>query len=346
MEQNNKKTEIRKITFDDISSYLGDKKTDTVLVVVDVLVWELYSEVMALDSLKDKKIHVWKCPQGDKTKTILELEKCLEYFLNKGVHRNVHLVAIGGGATSDFAGLVSALLLRGISWSVIPTTLLSMVDAAIGGKVAINSQQGKNLIGSFHLPDEVLMNPIFLDSLPPAEHVSGLGEILKYGFLSKEISLAIEQNKELSDIIMLCSKYKQSLVEKDLYERGERVQLNLGHTFGHAIELIYEIPHGEAIMWGMLIIFKLEKREDLVSLLRQWKIFLNWDISTPPWYNKTFPLDKIRQFIERDKKKINQKTLNLVCIEEIGKFKTREISVDEVFSQLGEISHELRSFHF
>lgn len=339
-------SQIRKVALDEISTYIKEKKTDTVLVVVDVQVWELYSEVLALDSITDKKIHLWKCPQGDKTKTILEVEKCLEYFLGKGVHRNVHLVAIGGGATSDFAGLVASLLLRGISWSVVPTTLLSMVDAAIGGKVAINSQAGKNLIGSFHLPETILMNSIFLDSLPPQEYVSGLGEILKYGFLNEDISQAIEQNKDLSEIIMLCSQYKQSLVEKDLYERGERVQLNLGHSFGHAIELIYEIPHGEAIMWGMLIIFKLEKREDLVSLLSQWKIQLKWDVASPPWFNKTFPLDKIRQYIEKDKKKINQTSLKLVSVEKVGRYTTKEISVDEVFSQLGEISNELRSFHF
>lgn len=340
------KTIIEKIELSEIHQAISEISSDTILVVVDVLVWELYSEVLDLESVKNKKILIWKCPQGEKTKNILEVEKCLEYFLSKGVHRKAHLIAIGGGATSDFGGLIATLLLRGISWSVIPTTLLSMVDAAIGGKVAINSQVGKNLIGAFHLPEKVLMNPLFLDSLAQSEYVSGLGEILKYSFLSQEINQSLQDNEGIGKIIYQCSAYKQKLVEEDLYEEGARIQLNLGHTFGHAIELIYEIPHGEAVMWGMLIVFKLEKREKLISLMKDLKARLQWDILNPPWFNKTFPLDRIKQYIEKDKKKINQTKLKMVVIEEVGKYAVKEKDIEVVLRELGEISNELKSFHF
>lgn len=340
------KTEVKIVEMNDIREYISQLETDTVLVVVDVLVWELYADVLSLETLADKKIFIWKSPQGEKTKTIQEIEKCLEYFLSKGVHRKTHLIAIGGGATSDFAGLVASMLLRGIKWSIVPTTLLSMVDASIGGKVAINSQAGKNLIGAFHLPCSVLMNPQFLDSLPTHEYVSGLGEVFKYSFLSNDIFNAIENNLPISNVIYLCSQFKQELIERDLYEQGDRIQLNLGHTIGHALELIYEIPHGEAVMWGMVIIFKIEKREDLIELMSKVRSQLKWDVKDPPWFNKTFPVDKIRQYIEKDKKKINQKTINLVILEKIGKYSIREMKTEKLFQEISELAHDIRSFHF
>lgn len=339
-------TELKMTEIIDVRNYIEQMETDTVLIVVDVLVWELYSDVLSLETITNKKIFYWKSPQGEKTKTIQEVEKCFEYFLSKGVHRKTHLVAIGGGATSDFAGLVASMILRGIEWSVVPTTLLSMVDAAIGGKVAINSQAGKNLIGAFHLPKTVLMCPQFLDSLPLHEYVSGLGEVFKYTFLSHDIFNAIESNLPISEVIYLCSQYKQDLILKDLYEEGDRIQLNLGHTFGHALELIYEIPHGEAIMWGMVIIFKIQKREDLIELMSQVRSQLKWDIKNPPWFNKTFPTDKIRQYIEKDKKKTSQKMINLIVVDKVGKYSIREMELEELFQELAELAHEIRSFHF
>lgn len=133
------------VDFDTIIQNVQKLKSDNILMVVDERIWSVYKEKLPLERyLENKKISTWVAPRGEEAKRIPEYEKCIEYFLENGVHRNAHLIAIGGGALSDMAGLVASTILRGIDWSIIPTTLLSMVDAAIGGKVAVNSRFGKN----------------------------------------------------------------------------------------------------------------------------------------------------------------------------------------------------------
>ena len=243
------KTEIKHIEFDNIIEEINKLQTDTVLIIADHLVWSLYSKDIVLEKIENKKVLFWKASDGEKVKNITDFQNAIEFFLEKGIHRNAHMIVIGGGATSDFGGFVAATILRGIHWSIIPTTLLSMVDASIGGKVAINSKSGKNLLGAFHLPDHVWICPKFLETLPEVEKYSGMGEVLKYCFLDYKIYDLVISKTDMAQIIDECAKFKEKLTKEDLKEVGVRKTLNLGHTFGHAIEYIYNMPHGESVMW-------------------------------------------------------------------------------------------------
>ena len=153
------KSEIKTCYLDELGKDIETIKTDQILLVVDSRVWQHYQKALESYQPKNKTIILYKSLEGESTKTIEEYERGVEFFLEKGVHRKAHLLAIGGGATSDYAGFIAASLNRGIEWSVVPTTLLSMVDAAIGGKTGVNSKHGKNLIGAFHMPKNVWINP-------------------------------------------------------------------------------------------------------------------------------------------------------------------------------------------
>jgi 3-dehydroquinate synthase len=346
-------TNIFTANFEKIQEFINEIDTDILLIVVDGRLWQTYKRELTFEQ-PGKKTYLYTTPSGETTKTIYEYEKCAEFLLAKGIHRKSHLVAIGGGATSDMAGFIAATLLRGIPWSVIPSTLLSMVDAAIGGKVAINSKAGKNLLGAFHLPKNVILNTSFLKSLPAEEVVSGLGEVIKYGFLSKEIHedlMASEAGDQptsvLSDAIILkCAEYKQNIVNEDFNETGKRKILNLGHTFGHAYELLYSIPHGEAVVWGMLTIFLLDQREDLLQELKVILAKYHWKKEVPPWHNKSIPVEKIFDYVLKDKKVQNSESIDLVKIEKIGKPLIERCNLVDLEKSFEQNSDLLRTFKF
>lgn len=339
-------TKLKKAPFQNIIEDINKLKTDTILLVIDHYLWSLFQEEFPVDKeVKNKRVISWKAPSGEQVKNFQELESCLEFFLEKGIHRQAHLIAIGGGATSDFAGFVAASLLRGIKWSIVPTTLLSMVDASIGGKVAINSKYGKNLIGAFHIPENVWINTDFLGKLSEKEVLSGKGEVLKYAFLDKKISKLIDNDDmDLDEVIQACANYKLALTKEDFKESGKRKILNLGHTLGHALERIYTLPHGEAVMWGMVLIFKLFGDEKLVSKLAQLKLRLGWDEVNPPWQNRQFPLDKIMEYLSKDKKMTSSESVDLILVEDIGKPIIVNTPLTEIEKKLEEARDELKTF--
>ena len=262
------------------------------------------------------------------------------------MHRKAHVIALGGGALSDFAGFVAATLLRGLSWSIIPTTLLSMVDASIGGKVAINSQESKNLIGAFHLPENVWINLDSLKTLSKGEVDSGKGEIVKYCFLSEDIYCLAINNSPLEMIVKSCADYKVRLTSQDFKEGNQRKFLNLGHTFGHAIEQIYQLPHGVAIIWGMLIMFELFPQSNLKEELKTLVKHLDLDLSVgSPWFNKTFPIDKIMDHIRKDKKVMANNQIDLVLINAIGEPFLKPQSLDKLEQILEQKKNELKKLN-
>jgi shikimate kinase/3-dehydroquinate synthase len=170
------------------------------------------------------------------------------------------LVAFGGGCTTDAAGFAAATFLRGVPWIAVPTTLVGQVDAAIGGKTAVNLPEGKNLVGAFHWPESTLIDPALLETLPEAERRAGMAEVLKTGLL------AGEPLWELSDdeLVRRCAAYKAAVCLRDPHERGERAILNLGHTFAHALEAAggYDrVSHGEAVALGLLAALRLSGLE-------------------------------------------------------------------------------------
>ncbi len=338
------KTEILHIEIEHIISEINKLQTDTVLIIADHQVWSLYSKEILLEQIENKKVLFWKAADGEKVKNINDFQSAMEFFLDKGIHRNAHMVVIGGGATSDFGGFVASTILRGISWSIVPTTLLSMVDASIGGKVAINSKSGKNLIGAFHLPTNVWICPKFINTLPVVEKNSGMGEVLKYSFLDYTIYDLVIKKAEMSQIIDACAKFKEKLVNEDLKEVGIRKILNLGHSFGHAVEFIYNIPHGEAVMWGTALLFKLFGTEKNLNDIAALKKALDIPGENSPWYNKEFPIDKIMMYLSKDKKLSALSSLDMILVRDIGNVEVETKTFDEILAALEANKDELKKF--
>lgn len=338
-------TKIKKVNFDKILKNIESIDTDTLIILADQKVWELYRKKLPLDKISNKKVIFRTLPSGEPVKIFSEYVSCCEFLLDKGVHRRAHIVALGGGSLSDFAGFVAATLLRGISWSVIPTTLLSMVDASIGGKTAINSKEGKNLIGSFHRPDSVWINTDFLDSLPEEELINGYGEVIKYAFLDTKISKKLlTKSFDLNELVLLCADFKLKLTEKDFKEAGIRKCLNLGHTLGHAIEKIYSIPHGEAVFWGIVLIFEAFQKKKLMPELLTFAKQLGIDKKPAPWHKKKFPVSKIMTYVKKDKKMTSKTSIELVLIEAVGQVVYKKIELTELESVLDQHKEKLSDF--
>lgn len=259
-------------------------------IIIDKKVKELYFE-------NELEASVFVVDRPEYSKNLVIFKEITTLFLKNRIHRNDHILVIGGGATSDLGGFVASTILRGVSWSVVPTTLLSMIDASIGGKVGINTAQGKNLIGSFHFPKNIYTYFPFLESLDKDDYESGLGELLKYCFLSKKIASLIDSPTE--DLIYECGLFKEEITKLDPLEGSERIKLNLGHTFGHAIEKLSSLPHGTCVALGLEVLFALFDKEKLKELINYKNIL---KLNTP---NIKVSLDKTLDLLLLDKKNID-----------------------------------------
>ncbi len=337
-------SDVLTIDLPQLNQKLEEIETDLILVVTEPHVWELYKSEVNLENVQGKKTILFKTPRGESAKNITEYNSALEFFLSKEIHRRAHLLAFGGGALSDLAGFVAATLLRGLSWSVIPTTLLSMVDASIGGKVGINSREAKNQIGAFHAPSQVFLCQEFLASLSDEERWSGFGEIIKYCFLDKNVFHLVENKKPLREIVEACAKFKKRITEEDFQDKDTRKILNLGHSFGHALEKIYPLSHGIAVYWGMALILKLYGGENLLESLKRLGVLLELPHDKAPWYGRAFPIPKILELIRRDKKISSRNEIELVLVEEIGVIVKKTVNLDSLETLLEEKSHELGCF--
>ncbi|WP_440571668.1 3-dehydroquinate synthase [Streptomyces sp. KR2] len=203
-------------------------------------------------------------PNAEEAKTAEVAAYCWKALGQSGFTRTDVVVGVGGGATTDLAGFVAASWLRGVRWVAVPTTVLAMVDAAVGGKTGINTAEGKNLVGAFHPPAGVLCDLAALESLPVHDYVSGLAEIIKAGFIADPVILDLIEadpaaartpaGPHTAELIERSIRVKAEVVSEDLKESGRREILNYGHTLGHAIEKNerYEWRHGAAVAVGML----------------------------------------------------------------------------------------------
>lgn len=217
-------------------------------------------------------------PAGEGTKSWPHLTTCVEWLLEQKIERRDIVVAFGGGVIGDLVGFAAAVLRRGVRFVQIPTTLLAQVDSSVGGKTGINSHYGKNLIGAFHQPAFVLADVSILDTLSPRDFLSGYGEVAKYGLLGDaDFFQWLEENApKLRDDMALRQKavahsvaMKAGIVTRDETEQGERALLNLGHTFGHALEAATgysdRLLHGEGVAIGCALAFDLSARMGLCS---------------------------------------------------------------------------------
>jgi len=191
-------------------------------------------------------------PAGEAAKTLVQAERLWRALR---LERGSTLTAVGGGSTLDLAGFVAATYLRGIDWVAVPTTLVGQVDAGIGGKTAIDLPEGKNLVGAFHWPVRTILDTSFLDTLPPDELENGLAEVVKTGLLAGQPLWDLPRAEQ----VRRCAAFKAGVCLRDPLDRGERAQLNLGHTFAHALEAAsgYALPHGRAVALGLVAALRL-----------------------------------------------------------------------------------------
>lgn len=276
-------------------------KDSKILVISDKKVNSIYKDYFPYNNLV--------LDQGEKIKDYSNVEKVLKFFAKNNLCKSDVVIAFGGGATTDLVGFCCSIYKRGINLVNYPTTLLSMVDASIGGKNAVNLFDIKNCVGGFLQPAFVFIDKTFLNSLNEKEYKSGLGEIVKYAVLDAEnlYNLLDNPRENIDKIICSCVDYKTKITKKDPYDLGIRHLLNLGHTFGHAIESFenFEVSHGEAVVSGLLKISRFSLYEDLLSDEEFQKIHslikrLNFE-------EKEYTISDLFLYIKYDKKIISNK---------------------------------------
>ena len=222
------------------------------LIVSDANIAPLWSNKLG----QQLSIPVLSIPDGESHKTLETVQNIYDQFLLHDLDRGSLVLAVGGGVVGDIAGFAAATYMRGMRWVNIPTTLLSMIDASIGGKVGVDLPQGKNMIGAFHPPEMVLADPEILTTLPDNEYKAGLAEVIKHGIIADAELFSLVNSKSLPlsrDLLQKTLEVKINIVQQDPFERNERAKLNLGHTIGHGVEAAsnYRLRHGEAIAIGL-----------------------------------------------------------------------------------------------
>lgn len=292
-------------------------KGKQVVVISNDTVAALYlSTVINLLEQADKAISSIILPDGEEHKTLASFELVMGQLLERRISRDACIVALGGGVIGDLSGFVAACYQRGIDFVQIPTTLLSQVDSSVGGKTAVNHPLGKNMIGAFYQPKAVLIDPQTLSTLAAKEFSAGMAEVIKYGIIYDKLffdwivehkaEIQQQQTYALSTMIARCCQIKADIVNLDEKEHGIRALLNLGHTFGHAIEAQMGYGtwlHGEAVAAGTVLACELSvmRNQMLTSELRQVsELFTYFDL--PITGPSNMQADDYITHMQRDKK--------------------------------------------
>jgi len=310
--------------------------TKKICVICDNKIPNLFLKKLT-SSLNKYEVKIYKLNVNEKTKSLRVANNIIEWLLNNNFNRSDCVIGFGGGIIGDLSAFIANLTKRGLKFINIPTTLLAQVDASVGGKTGINSNRGKNLIGTFYQPDFILSDISILKSLPQREIISGYGEILKHSLildkkfflflLSKGKKIISQKNDSfLKFAIIKSCKIKCEIVSKDEKEKNLRMILNFGHTFAHGFEsaknFSQKLNHGEAVLLGMMVAAKFsyeKKRLSLEELLLIKKHYI--DLKLPMQIDKLFrrkEISKIVHFMKKDKKNINEK-INLILLNKIGK---------------------------
>lgn len=240
-------------------------KHGAMLIVTDAHVGPLYAEQLKRH-INRPACPVWQMPAGEQEKNLARFTELLECLAEHTFTRDSCIIALGGGVVGDLAGFAAACYMRGIAFIQVPTTLLAMVDSSVGGKTAVDLPAGKNLVGAFHQPKAVWIDPSVLSTLPEREFIAGLAEVVKYGAIvdaaffywleQNSAALLAKQTDLIEQAIARSCQHKADIVARDETEQGDRALLNFGHTFGHALEVLLDysaLVHGEAVAIGMLL---------------------------------------------------------------------------------------------
>ena len=298
------------VSYDITIDPLPDLTFDTSVVLVTNPTVAGYHLDSVLSRIKADKLHVVTVPDGEEHKTLETVESILNACFEQKLDRKSLLIALGGGVIGDMTGFAASIYQRGIGFVQIPTTLLSQVDASVGGKTGVNNQYGKNLIGAFYQPKAVYIDPAFLDTLPKREFAAGVAEIIKMAVMFDKAYFAFLKDADLSDkevlkeTIRRSVELKAAVVNQDEKEAGIRAVLNYGHTFGHVIEneTAYKTYlHGEAVAIGIVMANALavslgllseEEAEEIKTLLQKHHLPVTYTIKDIEHFYDHFFLDK------------------------------------------------------
>lgn len=321
----------------DISKLIGKEKRN--VLIVDRNVYDIYSEFIHV-FVEESRCEILVIDIKEENKNYETITLIYDFLIEKNIHRDSTLVAMGGGVLGDIVGFAASTYMRGVKYINVPTTLISQTDSSVGGKVGYNYGKIKNILGSFYNPTAVFIPLETLNSLDNRNYINGICEVIKYSliyskdffaFLEKNIQSIINRDKEtLLYIIQKCLEIKIHIVNEDFKDENKRNVLNFGHTAGHALEIIsnFNIMHGEAVALGMLIAvklseYKLSLSKDIYNRLLKMYFTLGID------YN--YNINNIEEFIsimKRDKK--NDEEIRFVLLEDFGKckIKTKVTEVD------------------
>ena len=294
-----------------------------VLIVTDSGVPEIYAKTVAASA---KEAMIVTVPEGEGSKSPETFAMICQRMLDFGMTRTDCAVAVGGGVVGDLTGFCAASFMRGIDFYNIPTTVLSMVDSSIGGKTAINLGGVKNIVGAFHQPKGVLIDPDTLKTLPKRQISNGLAEAVKMALTSDAELFSLFEREEITDgnieeVIIRSLKIKKYVVEEDECERGLRKILNFGHTFGHGVEAEEEMRgfyHGECVAIGMLVTSSDKVLKRLVPVLKK--------LGLPTEYSGN--VEGALSYITHDKK-CDGSLVSVVFVDEVGSFRTEKMPIDD-----------------
>ena len=304
-------------------------------IVTDSTVVHLYEETVRKSLAKAGfSVCTFVFPAGEASKNIHTLSHLLEFLAKEEMTRTDLIVALGGGVTGDLAGFGAAVYLRGIPFVQIPTTFLAAIDSSVGGKTAVDLEAGKNLAGAFYQPKLVLCDTDVLQTLPEVVFADGIAEALKYGVLGDaalfEKIAGGDFRQDLEEIIETCVSMKRDVVEEDEFDTGKRQLLNLGHTFGHAIEQKshFQMTHGHAVAIGMHLIAKAAEAKGIAEKGIAAAIAKALEQNQLP-KETTFSPAEVAEGTLRDKKRRGG-TISFVFPKKIGDCEIVKISVEEV----------------
>ena len=327
-----------------LRTLFGTSLGPNVAVVTDRRVGDLYAAPL-IDSLGRAgfRTAAHTLEPGEGSKCLAELEKIYSFLMEQQVGRDGLVLALGGGVVSDVAGFAAATWMRGIDWAVCPTTLEAMIDAAIGGKTAVNLPGGKNLVGAFHPPRLVAIDPVCLRTLDPRDLRAGLAESVKHALIaSPELfawherharAILARDDRALMELIEPNVRIKLDIVARDPFERtGERILLNFGHTIGHAIEECsgYTLRHGESVALGMLAACRLSHSSRLLDRGVVDRVLeLLTSLELPTRLESAPDAASIMRVLRRDKK-AHASEVRFVLLEDIGRPVVRAVAADEI----------------
>lgn len=307
------------------------------VIITDVNVGQLYP----LDSMAS---HVITIGTGEKIKTLDTVRDIYGHLISSGVDRSAFMVGIGGGIVCDITGFTASTFLRGVRFGFVATTLLAQVDASVGGKNGVNFNGYKNMVGLFHQPEFVICDPELLKTLPQKEVSCGLAEIVKHAVIADaDLFAYLEKHAEdilaldrqaIEKLVQVSVRIKSSIVSRDETEKGARRLLNFGHTFGHAIEKVIGVPHGEAVSMGMVIASALSVKKGLLSAEEDQRLRVVLKNLKLPTRLAAQP-QHIVDAIAKDKKRAGDH-IHFVLLNGIGNARVDQLTLEELKGVLNE----------